>query len=147
MNKHILILITLFTGVLLAGYFFYQFKTDNKNSPTLLSKPPENDSPRIISTKPADLENSIVSATAVIEITFNRPLENVGEFKLRIEPKIDIKIELSSDRKTARIIPTKALELGASYTLFIGTDTKFDGVGAWGQEKIYHFKTVKYTGV
>lgn len=107
----------------------------------------QNDTPHIVSTNPDPLEDNIVSSTQTIEITFNRSLENIGEFKLRIDPKIDVKVELSPDRKTAKIIPKKPLKLGVTYTLFIGTDTKFDGVGAWGQEKIYHFKTVTYRGV
>lgn len=105
------------------------------------------DKPTIISTKPNPLEDTIISATETVEITFNRPLENVGEFKVRIEPKIDYKVELSSDRKTAKIIPAKPYQLGTTYTLFIGTETKFDGVGRWGEEKIFHFRTIKYTGV
>lgn len=117
---------------------------------TVASTPPpvnQNESPRIVSTKPDPLEEAIISATEIVEITFNRPLENVGEFKSRIEPKIDYKVELSGDRKTAKIIPEKPYELGTTYTLFIGTETKFDGVGRWGEEKIYHFKTIRYRGI
>ena len=106
-----------------------------------------NEKPRIVSTKPDPLEEAIVPATDTVEITFNRPLENVGEFKVRIEPKIDFKAELSGDRKTAKIIPLKPLELGSGYTLFIGTETKFDGVGRWGEEKIFHFRTIRYRGI
>ncbi|MDD5415451.1 MAG: Ig-like domain-containing protein [Candidatus Daviesbacteria bacterium] len=106
-----------------------------------------NDKPTIVSTKPDPLEETIVAATDTIEITFNRPLENVGEFKVRIEPEIDYKVELSNDRRTAKIIPIKPYQLGTTYTLFIGTETKFDGIGRWGEEKIYHFRTIKYTGV
>ncbi|MBU1031839.1 hypothetical protein KKE03_02890, partial [Patescibacteria group bacterium] len=101
----------------------------------------------IVSTKPDPLEDTIIPATATIEITFNRPLENVGEFKLRMEPKIDYKIELSGDRKTAKIIPVKPYQLGTTYTIFIGTETKFDGVGRWGEEKIFHYRTISYRGV
>ncbi len=108
---------------------------------------PLSEKPKIISTKPDPLEESIIPATQVIEITFNKPVENVGEFKNRIEPKIDYKVELSSDRKTARITPLKPYELGATYTLFIGTETKFDGVGRWGEEKIFHYKTITYRGI
>lgn len=105
------------------------------------------DKPQVVSTKPDPLNETIISAVEKIEITFNRPLENAGEFKVRIEPKIDFKVELSSDRKTAKIIPTKSYDLGTTYTLFIGTETKFDGVGRWGEEKVYHFKTITYRGV
>lgn len=107
----------------------------------------ENQSPKIVSTKPDPLEEAIISANETVEITFNRPLENVGEFKVRLETKKDFKVELSPDRKTAKIIPFKPYELGTTYTLFIGPDTKFDGAGAWGQEKIFHFKTIQYRGV
>src|SRR3989338_1281358 len=103
--------------------------------------------PSIISTKPDPLDNTIISAAEIIEITFNRPLENVGEFKVKIEPNIEYKVELSGDRKTAKIIPVKPYNLGASYTLSIGPDSKFDGVGSWGKDKTYHFRTIKYTGV
>lgn len=105
------------------------------------------DKPQIVSTKPDPLDESMISATEVIEITFNRPLENVGEFKVKIEPEIAFKVELSGDRKTGKIIPAKPYQLSTTYTLFIGTETKFDGVGRWGEEKIFHFKTIKYTGV
>lgn len=107
----------------------------------------QNDSPKIISTKPDPLENTIISADQIIEITFNRSLENEGEFKNRIDPKIDYKIQLSSDRKTAKIIPQKPYELGTTYTLFILPDSKFDGGGKLDGEKIFHFKTIAYRGV
>lgn len=113
-----------------------------ESSPTTQS-----DAPQIISTKPDPLENAVVSATEVVEITFNRPLENIGEFKFRIDPKAEIKIELSPDRKTAKIIPQTPFELGVTYTIFIGPDTKFDGAGNWGKEAIYHFQTVKFRGI
>ena len=131
--------VLIFTGQKTPG----STKTETKTKPHIS----ETDAPQIVSTNPDPLEDTIVSATQIIEISFNRPLQNSGEFKLRIEPKIDFKIDLSSDRKTAKISFTKPLELGVTYTIFIGPDTKFDGTSNWGQEKIYHFKTVKYTGV
>lgn len=107
----------------------------------------QSNKPQIVSTKPDPLEEAIIPATQIVEITFNLPLQNVGEFKSKIEPKLDYKVELSPDRKTAKIIPVKPYELGSTFTLFIGTETKFDGVGRWGEEKIFHYKTIKYTGV
>ncbi len=121
--------------------------SEQKNQTPIPSQTSPNDKPQIVSTKPDPLEENIISVADTVEITFNRPLENVGEFKVRIEPKIDIKVELSSDRKTAKIKPLKGFLLGTTYTLFIGTETKFDGVGRWGEEKIYHFKTITYRGV
>src|SRR3989338_10213395 len=107
----------------------------------------ENDKPTIISTKPEPLENAVVSATETVEIIFNCPLENIGEFKFRIDPKAEIKIELSPDRKTAKIIPQTPYELGVTYTIFIGPESKFDGVGNWGKEAIYHFQTIRFRGI
>lgn len=148
MNKKIaIVLIAIILGVLLiigrsnspTGTVF----SPNPQTPTVLEKDP----PIIVSTKPDPLNEAIVSTTDILEITFNRPLENVGEFKSRIEPKVDYKVELSSDRKTAKITSTKPLDLGTTFTLFIGPETKFDGVGRWGQEKVFHFKTIKYRGI
>lgn len=143
--KKVLMLVLILGLVLTFWYFFTHQKSASVNKQT--TSVSQNDTPRVVSTNPDPLEDNIVSSNQIIEITFNRPLENVGEFKVRIDPKIDYKLELSPDRKTGRIVPQKPLELGVTYTLFIGTDTKFDGVGAWGQEKIFHFKTIRYTGV
>lgn len=139
--------------VIIGGIFYLtmQRRTESTNKPPQLpnntSQPSQNDKPQIVSTKPDPLDNSIVSGTDVIEITFNRPLQNVGEFKNKIEPKIEYKVELSADRKTARIIPAKPYPVGAGFTLSIGPDTKFDGMGEWRESKDFHFRTIKYTGV
>ncbi len=131
---------------------FFWIKKTTVAKPNTSTKPAaqasqSNESPKIVSTKPDPLDKTILSSTQEIEITFNRPLENVGEFKIRIEPKVDFKLELSQDRKTGKIKPTNPYELGTTYTVFIGSDTKFDGVGAWGQTKTFQFKTIKYSGV
>ncbi|MBI2196152.1 Ig-like domain-containing protein [Candidatus Daviesbacteria bacterium] len=140
--------IIIFIIIITVIFFVWKNRAiSNPSSPSPTSTPSQSDKPQVVSTKPDPLEETIIGASDTIEITFNRPLENVGEFKSRIEPKINYKIELSGDRKTARIIPEKPYQLGTTYTLFIGTETKFDGVGRWGEEKIYHFRTIKYTGV
>ena len=151
MNKKIFGLVAI---IFIVGLFLLTNKQEHQklqNTPMPVPSVSQTDPPQIIFTKPSPLEEAIISAAEVIEITFNRSLENEGELKLKFEPKLeyktDYKIELSQDRKTAKIIPLVPYELGSTYTLFIGTDTKFDGVGAWGQEKIYHFKTIRYRGV
>lgn len=103
--------------------------------------------PQIVSTKPDPLNGAIVSASQPIELVFNRGLENEGELKVTIEPKINFKITLSQDRKTAKIIPQEPYDLGITYTMFIKGDTKFTGYGPWGEEKMFHFQTVRYRGV
>lgn len=144
--------------ILIAGGLFFLVKNTSLTKPNNPQTPSEaktnqpsqvsqTDKPQIVSTKPDPLDENIVTAAEIIEITFNRPLENVGEFKSRIEPEIEYKVELSGDRKTAKIIPAKPYPLGTGYTLFVKPDTKFDGVGNWGEEKVFHFRTIKYSGV
>lgn len=150
MKKNIIIIIVITVIIFTVFLLRRLLSTTPASTPTPSLPPPviaASEKPQIISTKPDPLEEAIISAAEIVEITFNRPLENVGEFKSRIEPKIDYKIELSGDRKTAKIIPAKPYNLGATFTLFIGPDTKFDGVGRWGEEKIFHFKTINYRGV
>ena len=117
------------------------------NQPNPAAHPQQDKSPQIVSTKPDPLDETTIAADQIIEITFNKPLQNIPEFKVRIEPKIEFKAELSPDRKTARIKTVKPFNLGSSYTLTINPDTKFDGVGEWGQTKDFHFRTIKYSGV
>ena len=69
------------------------------------------------------------------------------ELKIRIEPKIDFKVSVTNEGRTGVITFPKGLELGTSYTLFIGPETKFIGMGRWGEEKVFHFRTIPYKGV
>lgn len=147
MNKKIVTILVILAALVIGFIFFNQRDKQNASTTQPNTTNSQSESPKIISTKPDPLENAVISANETIEITFNKPIENIGEFKSRIEPKIDYKVELSSDRKTAKIIPLKPYDLGSTYTLFIGTETKFDGVGRWGEEKIFHFKTIPYRGV
>lgn len=121
----------------------------------LYSKPAEINTPaseesgevRVVSTIPSPLDNTTILPAQAVEITFNYPLQNIGEFKNKIEPKVDYKVELSDDRKTVRIIPAKIWRLGTTYTLFIMPDTKFDKKGNLNLDIIYHFRTVEYKGI
>lgn len=148
MNKKLLLII----GILILVSLFLVLrqtgvKVETPKQPQVQATPSENDKPKIVATKPDPLEGAIVSGSQPLELTFNRSLENEGELKLRIEPPIDMKITLSQDRKTATLTPQKPYELSQTYTIFIKGDTKFTGVGAWGEEKIFHFQTIKYRGV
>lgn len=120
----------------------------NKPSEPPSSTPtPASDQPRIVSTIPDPLDGTIIAADQKIEITFSHPLENAPELKLRIEPNLNYKVELSSDRKTAKITPTGSYDLGVSYTLFVMPDSKFDGGARLQGEKIFHFQTIRYRGI
>lgn len=115
--------------------------------PAPASEQPKSEQPRVVSTIPNPLDGTIIATDQKIEITFSHPLENAPELKLRIEPKLDYKVELSSDRKTAKITPANSYDLGVSYTLFIMPDSKFDGGARLDGEKIFHFQTIRYRGV
>lgn len=123
------------------------WRGNSTSEPPSSTPTPASNQPRIVSTNPNPLDGAIITADQIIELIFSHPLENAPELKLRIEPKIDYKVELSGDRKTAKITPTRSYDLGVSYTLFIMPDSKFDGGGRLEGEKVFHFQTIRYRGV
>lgn len=133
----------IFTAVIILVLILWGFRQSKPVSPPSTTPP---DIPRLISTKPDPLEDTIIAADQIIEITFSHPLENVPELKIKIEPKLDYKIELSGDKKTVKIIPVMPFELGTTYTLFILQDSKFEKGGRLSKELNFHFRTVKYRG-
>ncbi|MBI2022343.1 Ig-like domain-containing protein [Candidatus Daviesbacteria bacterium] len=118
-------------------------KSPIKNDQTQIT----NENPRLISTNPDPLNNAVILPTQTIELTFNQPIENRGELKFDIVPKIEVNVELSSDKKTARIIPIKPYGLGQRYEIFIKTDTKFDGGKKLESQLQFGFNTIVYRGV
>lgn len=103
--------------------------------------------PLILTTNPSPLEEATILPTQIIELTFNYSLVAPSEVKHKIDPPADIKIELSSDKKTVKIVPVKPYKLGSGYTLFIQPDTKFEGGRLLKDQFIYHFKTISYRGI
>lgn len=135
--------------IILGGYFLLPMvfnKSTPLPKPTPSSQPSQTNKPQIVSTNPDPLNNTIILPNQVIEISFNMSLQNAPEFKAKID-SVPLKIDLSSDRKTAKITPLKPYDLNKSFTLTIGSDTKFDGVGEWGENKEFHFRTIKYSGI
>ncbi|OGE34129.1 hypothetical protein A3C32_00860 [Candidatus Daviesbacteria bacterium RIFCSPHIGHO2_02_FULL_41_14] len=158
LKQKILLLITVL-GVALF-YLFQQeqllFLSSTPQSTGIAEQIPT-DRPVVVSTVPAGInrdENITISPTQTIEVTFNMPLENIGEFKHKIEPTVEYKVELSNDRKTVQISPKSAWKLGTSYALTILPDSKFNENP--GQEstkkKLDHdisirFKSIEYRGI
>lgn len=142
--KIIIVIIIILTLAALA-----QGKILHKNGPQSgpNPSPSQEDKPKILSTKPSPLQDATIPAVDSLEITFNKPLEAPSEFKVRIEPKLDFTIELSADKTTGKIIFKKPLELGLAYALYIGRDTKFVGLGPWGEDKEFHFRTIDFKGI
>lgn len=102
---------------------------------------------RVIKTSPEILEDAVLTPNQTVELTFNKPLVNTAEIKMVVEPKIDLKIELSADKKTVKFSPSKGFELGQGYTLKITSETKFEDKTHPDGDLIYHFKTISYNGV
>lgn len=147
MNKKIIIFLILICFIGL-GIFLFLINKKNpskETSATETAKVSQNDT-TIISTDPNPLDNMIITENQVIKITFSDALENIGELKYSIEPKVDLKMQLSPDRKTLTITPIKSFSLGNTYTLFIKPDSKFDGGKRLNGDKVYHFKTVTFRG-
>ncbi len=151
-----IIFIILAIGAILIFIFQHGIYGQPSSQQTLKSSSPQTEtSPKkedpqevkILSTNPDLSKEPTILPTQSLEITFNLPLENAGEFKNKLEPKTEYQIKLSDDRKTAIITPTKAFLLGTSYTLFIQTDSKFTGGKKLNQEVVYHFKTIDYNGI
>ncbi len=109
-----------------------------------------NITPNIVSTDPNPLDNAVIFSKESFSITFNLPIQNVGELKHTITPKMDYSLKLSDDRKTAIFTPNKPLPIGKEYTLQITGDTKMDGPSGMillDQTLIYHIRTIPYNGV
>jgi hypothetical protein len=107
----------------------------------------QTDKPELIQTNPSPLNEATFWALQPIELAFNLPLENIPEFKHTISPKYDYKIELSGDKKTITITPTKPLPLGTTFTLSISGETKFEGKKTLEKDYIFHYRTIEYKGV
>lgn len=146
--KQIIIGVVTLIGALLIIIFGHGFYFSPPSSEPAKTEIPFNTKEiKVVSTNPENLDGSVILPTQIIEITFNQPMENRGEFKNRIEPEAEYEIKLSDDRKTAKIILNKPYRLGTGYTLFIKSDTKFDGKRTLEKELIYHFNTISYKGV
>lgn len=141
-NKTILAIILIGIGVIYVFYHGIYQKSTLNNTKGVTQETAE---PSVATTNPVD--RATILPTQTIEITFNQPLENVGEFKNNIDPKVEYTVELSSDRKTAKITPKGSFALGTTYTLTIKPDTKFDGHKLFNKDYTLQFKTIDYRGI
>ncbi len=134
--------------------FFYQ-KVKVSQISVAPSSQAENEKPIIVSTVPSGLSNNLpISPTQEIEITFNIPLENTGEFKYKITPPVELNLSLSPDRKTIKLSPKDTFKLGTNYELEIQPGSKFNSDPSQKssqkilEETIFiRFKTIEYRGV
>lgn len=148
MNSKKIIIIIVIASVFFI-FVFYKLLAGNinKNSVSESKKDEAMQTGVVVTgTNPDPLENIIITENQIIKISFSDPLENIGEIKYKIDPKVELKVELSADRKTATLTPVKKFDLGNTYTLFITPDSKFDGGKRLSSDKVYHFRTVAFRG-
>lgn len=152
-NKRPIILMATIIGLISIAIFYRGLYTRPErlhDTNSQAQSTTQSNQPVVVVTTPDPLEEAVILPTQTIEITFNYPLENVPEFKNKMDPKFGYKVELSFDKKTVKIIPLKPYSPGVEYTFFILPDTKFEsptGKKLLKNEIIYHFKTVTYKGV
>ncbi len=149
MRKKILIVTALVGVAILAFYIFNNGGSLEKSQETkeneVSSMVESSNKPQFISSNPEDF--AIISPTQTIELMFNQPIENKGELKLAVDPNFEYQIELSGDRKTAKITPATPLQAGSGFTLFIKPGSKFDEGKSLENETVLHFRTISYQGV
>lgn len=135
------VLIALFNGSLSRKVLPFNNFGVNQNIQSL-----SDEKPRLLSTKPEN--HGVISPTESIELTFNKPIENAGELKFKIDPTADVKVVLSDDRKTAKFVPNTPYLLGQSYRILIFNDfTKFDNKERLDSGIEFDFNTIPYNGV
>lgn len=136
-------------GLVLIGIFSFGLYPKNTSQPIKTSSQiptQETSGVKVISTNPNPLENSVISPTQNIELSFNKPMVQDNS-RLIIEPKASYNTQLSSDHKTLKIIPSKSFDLGKDYTLTIKSGYGSDTGEKTDSDIIFHFKTISYNGV
>ncbi len=147
-----LVILLVIIGVIGLTVFFNYRDSSNSEKQSNSSEKAEtpaspNDRPKVVSITPTPGENNVLLPTQPIEITFNIPVQNGGEFKHKLDPKLEYDISTSNDRKTIIIKPKSTYPLGQGITLIISPETKFDNQQKLENEVIYHFQTIQYKGV
>jgi hypothetical protein len=147
MSRRVIITILITIGLILITVFNRGFYATQESVGPSQNTDANSKNVMVLSTNPDNLDNATILPTQSLEITFNKPVENEGELKHRLEPQTDHHIEVSGDRKTVKVVPNKGWALGTTYTLFIQSDSKFREEGKLDHEIIYHFKTIDYKGI
>ncbi len=139
--------VVILIGMALITIFYKGF--GDPNSPTV-NNSSSNDSIDLIATSPANFlekKDIFIVPDQVLEFTFDTPLENVPETKIILDPSHTVKMELSGDKKTLKIIPEVPYKLDQGYTLVIKSETKFEGKKTLDKEYNFHFNTPSYSGI
>lgn len=148
-----LILIAIFTHGLGLASKPINSTSEGKPSPT---PDLQSNQVAITSLDPSNLDGLTVVPAQIITFQFNKPLLNNTEFRYHFDPDVKTKIQLSTDKKTVKIIPSNGFTLGQGYTLSISGDSSFELRDSQdnfiktihlGTDYTYHFRTINYSGI
>lgn len=152
--KNIIIAIVLFLGLLLIWIFkegFYPKTPAPK--PIGQSAPKEVDmridpdgEAKVLTTKPDPLDHATLLPNQVIEITFNKKLNN-DPADLVIEPKLKYNAEAVNNGQTVKITPLEPYKLGSEYSIRFKSGYDLDGGKKLGKDFEFRFKTIEYRGI
>ena len=148
-KKTILIVIALLI-LISGGFYIYKQRDDSQQpvgDPQKTQAQSDSNWPEIISTNPSPLTDAIILPDQTIELTFNTPLIDQYETRTVIEPKIEYKMEFSSDKKTLKIVPLEPYKGNTGYMLHINSETKFQNGKDFGRRQTYGFRTLDYKGI
>lgn len=146
-SKARIITIVTAIGLALIAIFRFGFYTPAVSAPATVESVQTSNEPQIISTDPSPLEGAVLLAAQPIRITFNVELENGPETKATFDPVLEMKADISGDRKTLILTPKTSYPAGQGFTLTIHKDAKLANGKTLGFEKEYHFRTISYSGI
>lgn len=132
--------------VLIIGVIDFSPKTKRPAIVPQATEQPESET-QVVSTVPVNLNHSTILPTQSIEITFNKPLLDSTHLRYGLSPQTPHHIEISSDGKTLRVIPSPQFNLGQDYSLTINSDTKMQDGTNLGKDFSFYFTTIIYSGV
>ncbi len=103
---------------------------------------------KVVSMIPANLNGSTININQEIALTFNYPIDEADKkFELFITPDPGYKLQMSSDKKTVKVILNKSFELGQTYGIHISNEAPFQGKRRLKDDLDYTFHTITYSGV
>ena len=135
-------------GALLILIFAHGLSTSAPKAQEIKSTSQQSNKVDLVSTNPANLDNSTISPNQTIQLTFNSPIdEQYQKFQISLDPNIDYQTQLTDDKKTLTITPDKGFGFGQGYTLTIKSGNKFLNGQTLDHDITIHFTTTQYSGV
>jgi hypothetical protein len=153
MNKKTLIAILTALGLLLIGIFYqglYRKEPEFKQQ-TVVETPspiPNPDEIMLVSTQPDLSQEPTISSLQPISLTFSYPLTfDPEKGRIKFEPEVDFKSELTNESKTLVVTPLEPFESGQNYTLHLTSELKFDKGKKLGKDIDLRFRVIKHSGL